>query len=178
MRLLSIITSFLYFLRCFSISLFASTNSVTPNYAESPSSNYSFLFTTDTPFSADFDIFVQFPTNFNITSVSTCTILINSNPLTTTLCTTVANKISFTSLNIPSIIANITIQFNTSTSLYAGRSTISFTFFNTSTNTIIPELNIQASININNAIMNCQLSSNSDVVGDTAIYTLSYLPLV
>jgi hypothetical protein len=122
-----------------SITLTPSVYSVNPNYAKSDSSTYSFLFNAGSPFSADFDIYVYFPTNFAPSTVSNCKVSINSILLSTTVCNVSpsTNQIILTNLNITTLITNISIIFNTSTAMYTSSSTLIFYFYNTTTNTII-----------------------------------------
>lgn len=157
-----------------------SNYSVSPNYAKSLSSRYLFNFNAVTPFSINFDVYVTFPTQYTIGSVSGCQFLLNGSPVASAVCTvnSTNNAIIFSQLNINSSISSIQLQFNTSTARFSGSSTIIFYFYNTTTNIPISSLTNYVSLSIVNAVMSCGISSNSVIVGDNITYTLTYTPLV
>ncbi len=64
-----------------------STYSVTPNYAKSQSSLYSFNFNAITAFTSNFDIRVYFPAQFTITTANNCAFWLNGSPVNTAICT-------------------------------------------------------------------------------------------
>lgn len=147
--------------------------SVTPNYAKSDNSTYSFLFNAASPFTANFDIYVYFPTNFAPTAVSNCKVAVNGNAISGAVCSvsTATNQIIFTNLNISVAISNISVVFNSSTAMYASSPTLIFYFYNTTTNTSITDLTNYVSLSIFNAVMGCTISSTSNNVGNHYIDT-------
>jgi hypothetical protein len=68
-------------------SLTISNYSVTPNYAKSSSSLYSFSFNAGTSFTANFDIKVYYPTQYTISAVSGCGVWVNGVAVSTAICT-------------------------------------------------------------------------------------------
>ncbi len=161
-------------------SLTISNYSVTPNYAKSSSSLYSFSFNAGTSFTANFDIKVYYPTQYTISAVSGCGVWVNGVTVSTAICTVSlsTNQVVFTQLQLTTTITNIRVQFRTSTARYSGSSNLIFYYYNPTTNALITTLTNYVSLTIVNAVMSCSVNSTSNIVGDNITYTLSYTPLV
>ena len=68
------------------MSLVLNNYTVSPNYAKSLSSGYTFSFTSYNPSIGNFKLGVIFPNNFILTTVTGCQIKLDNNILTGTTC--------------------------------------------------------------------------------------------
>lgn len=177
MRILLIILAILVHIKTQSFTL--SSYSVTPNYAKSTSSLYTFTFNANPSFTDNFDIRVYFPTQYTITAVTGCGFWLNDVAVDGAVCSVSVstNEIVFTQLQIATAITSIKLQFRTSTARYSGSTTIIFYYYSTVTGTANSYSNYVL-LSTANAIMPCTVTSNSAIVGDNITYALSYTPLV
>ena len=111
-----------------------SATSVSPSYANSLASQYSFTFTAVTPFIADFDLYISFPSpQFAPLPPSACSFLVNSVPVSSAVCQLDGSNIKFTSLSLTQTISSIQVIFNTSTAGYSGTAVLTFSYYNPTT---------------------------------------------
>lgn len=83
-------------------SLTLSSSSVSPNYAKSQSSLYTFSFNAGSSFQTNFDLRIYFPSHFDLTSPSSCAFYLNNIFKTSAVCSLYnsTNEIVFSNLNI------------------------------------------------------------------------------
>ena len=94
------------------------------------------------------------------------------------VCSLQNSNIRFTALSITESISTITVKFVTVGAMYSGNAVLTFTYYDPSTSQQITSLINYVSVNFSNAVMQCSLTSTSNIVGATTTYTFSYTPLV
>lgn len=178
MMKLKLIQSLLLLMLCklasASVSFTVAASSVAPDTARSPSSLYSMTLNAISVTTLNFDIYVTFPSDFKLTSVSGCQLLINSNTVPSAQCAISSNIITFTQLNNAQTISTLSLLFYTGTALYSGSFTISINYYLPNTTTL--QGSNSARLLINSAPMTCSLVSTSNIVGATANYSFTLTP--
>lgn len=154
-----------------------SATSVTPSYAKSQASTYSFSLSATSAFVQNFDLIISFPSQFSLVAPSNCGFWVNTVQKASANCSLDGQNIKFTNLLITESISSIRVQFNSSTANYAATATLTFSYYDPSTAAALSLVNY-ISLTITNAVMSCSLSSSSAIVGDNATYTLTYTPIV
>lgn len=159
------------------VQLTVTSASASPNTARSSNSRYQINLSPITSFSTNFDISLAFTSAYSITSVTGCSVILNGNSLSSSVCSVSSNVITFSSLGISTTISSLILNFNTSTALYSGSFLTTLTYYAPGNTGIIYNSN-SALITIANAALSCTLTSTSSIVGATANYSLAYTPSV
>lgn len=96
--------------------------SVSPNYAKSLNSAYSFSFSSITSFNYNFEIRIFFPSQFSLVSPTACSLLINTNLVSSAVCSlsSQTNEIIFSSIGNSATVTSIEMHFNSATARYSG----------------------------------------------------------
>lgn len=119
---------------------------------------------------------IQFPPRFVISQVNSCKFWDKGVEVLGVLCNVSSNAILLTNLQQNGNAGLQTVSFISSTAIFATISQVTFNILNSTTSANLYTASTQ--FTTTNAIMNCSLTSTSDVVGNNVTYTLSYTPLV
>lgn len=159
------------------VQLTVTSASASPNTARSSNSRYQINLSPITSFSNNFDISLAFTSAYSVTSVTGCSVILNGNALSSSICSASSNVITFSSLGIATTVNSLVLNFNTSTALYSGSFLTTLTYYEPGNTGNIYNSN-SALITITNAALSCTLTSTSTIVGATANYSLTYTPSV
>ena len=160
------------------VSFAVSSISATPNTARATNAQYTVELTAITSFTANYDLTVNFPQGFSLSSVASCALSVNAAAVSGAVCAlTSSSVITFSSFTSAATVSNMSLSFTTDAAQYAGSFTISLRYYEPG--------NEGNGFGSNSALlsfavssMTCGLSSSSDRVGEAATYSLTYSPSV
>ena len=156
---------------------------VQPLTAASSNTSYSFTFTNQNTATlpALSSLVIFFSTSaFSGFSVQSCILTLNQlQPFTPTCSVNSINQIVFSSINSsPLTLSNFTVRFNGKGAMYATSVQVQV-FFVDSSGTNVTAMNGAAFFNIIPLTMSgCNVSTDSAVVGDSATWTINFVPSV
>ena len=160
------------------VSFTVTSTTASPNSARSAASQYQIQLSAITSFSTNFDVAINFPTGFSLSSATTCSVTLNGAAVSTAVCTQNSNSIVFSSLNIATTVSSLLLGFTTSTASYSGSFTLNIVYYEPGNSATVYNSN-SALLIITNDAMTCSLTSTSNTVGATSSnYTLTYTPSV
>jgi hypothetical protein len=160
-----------------------SNSSNTPGYASATTTSYDLSYLSDSvQLVTGSQFIVTFPSDqFAITTVTNCIVTINSNPIANAICSvnTSSNQVIFQNL-VTTATTPSTLDFKfSSQSAVAASSPILNTYFADSAGNINLQTIISVQLTFTPAnFTGCTITSNSNVVGNSSVWTFTLTPLV